>query len=186
MASNRRSGAGPTRAVRQFRQVGAGLAGRLTEAAARRGFAEPEVLLRWPEIVGADVAPHCQPSKIAYSRAPSLGATLVVEVAAGRGPEIQASAPRILERINRHYGYRAVARLKIVQAPVAGFSESPAIFRGPEPDAAPPAEARAEAERLTAEIRSAGLRTALARLGARVLARPRPSPPPSTKGGSHA
>ncbi|MGF1447355.1 MAG: DUF721 domain-containing protein [Pikeienuella sp.] len=157
---------------RSFRQAGAGLSKALADTAARRGFAEPEVLLRWPEIVGADLAPLCRPVAISYGRGTQLGATLTLEVAGGRGPEIEASGPVILERINAHYGYRAVGRLKIRQLGPGGFSEAQAGFRGPEaPEFETSEAARNRAKALATGIRRPGLRAALERLGARVLSR---------------
>ncbi|GMG82976.1 DUF721 domain-containing protein [Paralimibaculum aggregatum] len=159
---------------REFRQIGAGLSRRMVETAAKRGFAEPEVLMRWPEIVGAALAPSCRPVKVRFGAAPSLGATLVVEVVGARGPEVELSAPQILERINQYYGYRAVSRLKVVQTGTAGFAEAQAAFRGhpgEDDETATTAAARAEAERLVAGIRSPGLRKVMARLGALVLSR---------------
>ena len=157
------------------RHAGGALRGPLGEAAARRGFAEPEVLVRWPEIVGADLAGRCVPVKVSYGRrAPGLGATLTVRVTGAHGPEVELLAPTILERINAFYGYRAVARLRITQAGApGGFAEPAAGFSGPGADDVPSPEARARAEDLTRDIAHPGLRRALARLGARVLS-PRP------------
>ncbi len=177
MASGRetRSGQGAARSRGgAFRQVSAGLRAGLTEAAARRGFAVPEVLLRWAEIAGAALAPHCRPVEVRYGRGPSLGATLVVETEGGRGPEIEMSAPAILERVNAFYGYRAVTRLRIVQAGPGGLAEDGAGFEGPGQgdERATLAAARAEAARLAEGFRSPGLRGVMARLGAHVLSRP--------------
>ncbi|MEL6217661.1 MAG: DUF721 domain-containing protein [Pseudomonadota bacterium] len=157
-----------------FRQAGADLKATLTETAGKRGFAEPDILLRWTEIVGAALAPHCRPVKVSYGRSQTLGATLVVEVTGARAPEIELSAPRILERINSHYGYRAISRLKVTQtqAQPAGFAEAAAAFDHKPHGETPSAEATRAAAELTENIRDPALRAVLTRLGGHILGRP--------------
>jgi len=161
---------------RGFRSAGETARKRLGEAAAGHGFAEPEVLLRWPEVVGERLSGLCVPVKVSYSRAHRLGATLVVRVEGARATEVEHLGPRIIERVNQFYGYRAIDRLKVTQtsggAP-GGFAEEPAGYAAP-PDATPteprPA-AQARAAELTRGIENEALRTALTRMGAHVLSR---------------
>lgn len=148
-------------------------------AASRQGFAVADVLIRWPEVVGEALSGLCHPVRVAYGRGRNLGATLVVEVEGARGPEVEMMAPRIIERVNAFYGYRAITRLSISQTgvagPGAGFAEAQAGFAGPgavsPPEPAP--EAAERARTLAAGIENAELRTALARMGAYVLSRSR-------------
>lgn len=161
----------PRRMGRPFRHVAKTLRKRLGAAAAKRGFAEPEVLTRWDEVIGPHLARFCRPVKVSYGRSQGLGATLYVEALGGRAPEIEHQAPQILERINQFYGYRAVSRLRIAQAAdPAGFAEGQAAFAGPQA-AAPSPEQRARAEALTEGVADPGLKAALAELGAWVLTR---------------
>jgi hypothetical protein len=147
---------------------------RLGEAAAGHGFAEPEVLMRWPEVVGERLSGLCQPVKVSYPRTQGLGATLVVRAEGARAPEVEHLGPRIIERVNQFYGYRAIGKLKVTQTTgVAGFGEEPARFAG-RPAAAPAepdADAKARAADLAQDIRNPELRAALTRMGAHVLAR---------------
>ena len=170
---------GPRRG-RAFHRAGSALRRRLSEAAARRGFAEPDILIRWAEIAGPHLAEACQPVKISYGRsAPGLGASLLVRASGARATEIEHRAPQIIERINAFYGYRAVSRLRLTQASGArgraeGFAEQAAAFAGKpaqenRPRAPDPA-AEARAAGLVSQVRSPRLRAALARLGAAVLA----------------
>ena len=150
---------------------------RLSEAAAGHGFAEPEVLLRWAEVVGQRLAHLCQPVKVTYPRGQGLGATLVVRAPGARAPEVEHIGPQIVERVNRFYGYRAVGRVKVTQTtgPAPGFAESPAPFAAREDTApaTPEPGAEARAARLTGDIRNEALRQALTRMGAHVLSRGR-------------
>jgi len=163
---------------RPFHRAGEALGRRLSEAAAKRGFAEPDVLIRWAEIVGADLARDCQPVRITYGRAaPGLGATLLVQANGARATEIEHRVPQIVERVNAFYGYRAVSRIRLTQATgragqPGGFAEDAPGFSGKPPVPPPPdAAATARAAELARDIRDPVLRAALIRLGACVLGR---------------
>jgi hypothetical protein len=172
----RRRGGGFRRAGDQTRPV-------LDKVAGRHGFAQADVLLRWAEIVGEALAPTCRPVRVSYRGSKDggrgFGATLVVQTTGARAPEIEHLAPRIVERVNQFYGYRAVARIRITQTGLApGFAEARAAFAGPGAgaDAGPTGGDTAQAAALTAGVEDAGLRAALTRLGANVLARGRSRP----------
>ncbi len=149
----------------------------MRDAAARKGFAEPDVLLRWPEIIGEHLAQHCRPVRVKYPTSRRLGATLVVQATGARAPEIEHLAPRIIERVNRFYGYRAVTRLSLTQSTghvgISGFAEPAAGFAGPPPRAPgePTTDELERAAPLAQDIQDPGLKAALTRLAANVLAR---------------
>ena len=158
---------------RGFRSAAETARRRLGEAAARHGFAEPEVLMRWPEVVGEQLSSICVPVKVSYSRAQRLGATLVVRTEGARAPEVEHLGPRIVERVNQFYGYRAIDRLKVTQTTTpGGFAEEPTRFTGPSPGVptTPGPAAQARAAELTRGIQNEALRAALTRMGAHVLA----------------
>ncbi len=88
----------------------------------RQGFASSELILRWEAIVGADVAEHAEPVKIQWPRrvegeAPEPG-TLVLRVDGPAAIEIQHMSKVILERVNRYFGFAAIERIAIRQAPL--------------------------------------------------------------------
>ena len=57
------------------------------ETFTRQGFASAELVTRWPEIVGAEIAAHSEPIKIQWTRpAGRRGARARHAGAAGRGP----------------------------------------------------------------------------------------------------
>lgn len=136
----------------------------LTNAFRRRGFATTEVVTHWEEIVGVDIATHCEPMKIDWprrrDREPTAPATLVLRVEGPAAIEIQHQAAIVIARVNQFFGWPAVGRITLRQAP---------LRRRLRPARATlPAEAiRAEARRLS-NIGDDALRTALARLGAAV------------------
>jgi hypothetical protein len=55
---------------------------------------------------------------------------LIVRVEPARALDVQYKAHQLIERINGHFGYRAVAELRILQAPL---SQRPAPARTIEP-----------------------------------------------------
>jgi hypothetical protein len=141
----------------------------LNEAFPKQGFAATELIARWPAIVGAEIAAHSEPEKIRWPRpapagagAPSPG-VLMLRVEGPVAVEIQHLSGVILERVNRFFGWQAVAELALRQAPLR--HRAPA--RPPAPD---PAAAARVAATLT-EIADDKLRAALARLGAAVRER---------------
>jgi hypothetical protein len=139
----------------------------LNDALKRQGFASAEIVARWADIAGPEIAAHSQPAKINWPRtregdeAPPEPATLVLRVEGPAAIEIQHLAPVILERVNRFFGWQAIGRIALRQAPLSR----------PAPRQAPPPPDQQEAARIAAnlpEIEDAALRQALARLGAAV------------------
>ncbi len=97
----------------------ASLIGKSSRAAlVKRGFAQADILTHWSSIVGPNLANFSSPEKLSYSRQSNKDATLRIRVAPGWAPEFQHFEPLLIERINSFFGYRAVSRLQLFQAPV--------------------------------------------------------------------
>ena len=127
----------------------------------KRGFTEAAMLMRWGDIVGPGLAADAVPDRLAFPRGRNGGATLHVRVAGAAALELQHLAPQIIERINVFFGYSAVARLALVQGPIA-----PPPARAETEPLAPVTADRAEAiDRSAADIADPALRTAIAGLG---------------------
>ncbi|MGB6538996.1 MAG: DciA family protein [Xanthobacteraceae bacterium] len=150
--------------AKPLREVAAKIVG---EAFTRQGFASAELVTRWDEIVGPDIAAHSEPIKLQWrSPGPSDAgagqepATLVLRVDGPAAIEIQHLGDVIRERVNRFLGWRAVARIVLRQAPLRRRPRDAA----PRPDTA-------GAERISATlagIADSDLKQALARLGAAI------------------
>jgi len=134
-----------------------------------QGFASTEILTRWPAIVGAEVAAHSEPMKINWPRPKSdVGdieqaepATLFLRVEGPAALEIQHLSSVILERVNRFFGWQAIGRLALRQAPLRR--------KAPKARPAPPDPAlTASLAASMPEIEDDALRDALARLGASI------------------
>ncbi len=143
----------------------------LTDAIARksfgkRGFATSEILTGWTEIVGDALARLSLPEKLSFPRGKGEGGTLLIRVEGAAALELQHLEPVLIGRINRLCGFRAVARLRLVQGPLPQADESL-----PDKAAALPPAAAGRLEEMLAGTDDPALRTALDRLGRGVLAR---------------
>jgi hypothetical protein len=163
------------RAGAAARPIGAYAARALDPAARARGFATTALLSEWPAIIGGELAQFTIPDRVVWPRrrdesdANGLqkghraeGAVLVLRVEGPRAIEVQHRSGQILERVNAYFGYRAVAEMRILQAPVARkVPRTPAPAQPIDPDALPP----------SANIEDGGLRAALLRLGSAAKAK---------------
>lgn len=131
MTGRRRRTKGPSRLDRLAEDL-------LGPVVARAGFSSTQILAAWPEIVGPELAARSRPEKLRWpprrdteegpetadratpaSTTRADAATLVVRAEGGDALEIQHLSDRIIARINALFGWRAVARIAIRQAPVA-------------------------------------------------------------------
>jgi hypothetical protein len=140
----------------------------MADAFRKQGFAASELVTRWKDIVGAEIAAHAEPVKLQWPREvngePGEPATLVLRVEGPVSIEIQHQSAVILERINRFFGWQAVGRIALRQAPLSR----------PKVNAAPPkldAAAGARVESTLRAVTDDELRAALSRLGAAVKGR---------------
>lgn len=85
----------------------------------RFGFVQSSVVTRWPEIVGARHARVCAPESIRFPPGEKADGILQLVVQPAHAPIIQHVVPEIIERVNRFFGYAAVAKVKLRQGEVA-------------------------------------------------------------------
>jgi len=140
----------------------------MADAFKKQGFAATELVTRWSDIVGPEIAAHAEPVKLQWPREvkgeDANPATLVLRVEGPAAIEVQHQSAVILERINRFFGWQAVDRIALRQAPLSRARVRPA----------PPVADKAEAARIEATLSSVtddDLRAALGRLGAAVKKR---------------
>jgi hypothetical protein len=137
----------------------------LADAFKRQGFASREIVTRWPEIAGTEIAAHSEPIHMQWPRQAGTDqnepATLVLRVEGPAAIEIQHLSGLIIERVNRFFGWQAIDRVALRQAPLARRAKRP------RPAAIDPAAAKRISDALTG-ITDESLRAALGRLGAAV------------------
>ena len=136
-----------------------------SDAYAKQGFAARELVTRWADIAGPEVAAHSEPLKIQWPRPvegqPQEPATLVLRVEGPMALEIQHASDVILQRVNRFFGWSAVGRLALRQAPLSR-RDRPAVAKAPDPDSV------AKVAKTLSAVEDEELRAALARLGASI------------------
>jgi hypothetical protein len=136
-----------------------------SDAYAKQGFAARELVTRWADIAGPEVAAHSEPLKIQWPRPvqgqPQEPATLVLRVEGPMALEIQHASDVILQRVNRFFGWSAVGRLALRQAPLTRRNRPPA-------SRVPDASAVAKVAETLSSVEDEELRAALARLGASI------------------
>src|SRR6201994_4773175 len=136
-----------------------------SDAYSKQGFAARELVTRWAEIAGPEIARYSEPLKMQWPRPvegqPQEPATLVLRVEGPTALEIQHASDVILERVNRFFGWSAVGRLALRQGPLSRRERRAA-------PAAPEASAVAEVAQTLSSIEDEQLRAALARLGATI------------------
>lgn len=97
---------------------------------ARKGLASSALIAAWPDLVGTTFADCTLPDKIDWPHQTSegqisyRGGTLVVRVDGPKAVYFQHEEHQILQRVNQFFGFVAIDRLKIVQAPIERTKKS--------------------------------------------------------------
>ncbi len=98
------------------------------------GFSTATLLTDWAIIVGADLAAYTAPERLKWPRGfegaaddgdagtGRAGATLMLRVEPARALDIQYKARLLIDRINAYFGYRAVAEIRLIQAPLIRYA----------------------------------------------------------------
>ena len=147
--------------------------GALTERIARpilgkRGFASGQVIGRWSEIVGAELAAATAPERIQFERGARTGGTLHLRVASGAAAVlIQPHSQVIIDRVNAYLGMGTVARIKVSQGPLRRITDSKSKLKAdPISD-----NDLVKANEKIGNLESKQVKSALAKLGARLNTR---------------
>lgn len=130
----------------------------------RFGFVQSSVVTRWAEIVGPRFAEVSIPESIRFPRGEKAKGTLHLVVRGAHGPMMQHIVPEIVERVNRFFGYAAVAKVVMRQGDVA---------RPPAPAPAPVVAPREVPAEIGASLRAIGdpeLKAVLSALAASMAA----------------
>jgi hypothetical protein len=127
-----------------------------------RGFAEAGLITEWASIVGNDVARMSRPVQLAFPRGERKGGVLTVECGGAAALELQHLKPQILDRINSHFGYAAVAELRFKQGSTPIKAKSRTAVRDSKP---PTAIEIAETTAAVAAVPEGEIKASLVRLG---------------------
>lgn len=132
------------------------------------GFPAAALLTGWAAIAGADIAGFSAPERLKWPRRPEdpaaetsgQGATLILRVDGPRALELQHRLPQLTERINAYFGFRAVAKIRLYQAPLEAPAKPYPRYERITP--------RVDRNGLVNRIENPRLRTALARIAAAI------------------
>jgi hypothetical protein len=135
------------------KSVGAFVPGLTRKAFEKFGFSTASLIMDWPRIAGADLAQWTTPERVKWPQGYETaelaqesgsrpGATLVLRVDPARALDVEYRSRQIVERINAYFGYRAIAELRILQAPLPAHATTAARAAAPKKPAPPPAAAR--------------------------------------------
>lgn len=131
------------------------------KALGKHGMAFGSLLADWSSIMGPRLADQTSPLKLVFPKGKRDDATLHLRVTSPAALLLQHEEPQLLERINAFFGWRAVARLKLVHgAPALKINWKPP----PAPKRLTPQQ-EADLKGRTAELEDPELRAALERLG---------------------
>lgn len=156
---------------RGARPVGDLVSRLLDPVLARKAGMTTGLIAAWPELVGAKLDGVTRPEKLVWPPKrseddPFEPATLVIACEGASVLRLQHGTSELLSRVNGFFGYRAIARIKIVQRAVA-------VHR---PNRKPPtrvlrAEEKTDIAAMTAGIEDDRLRAALAAFAESVKSR---------------
>lgn len=137
----------------------------------KNGFAGGTIITQWPTIVGDNLAALSAPLRIVYPQGKRSGGTLYLRIASGSiAVELQHMEHILIERINSHFGYRAVERVQLQQAPLPDKGEDSAdIYKRERPPISP--ESAQELNDSLSNVDDPELHAALERLGENILRR---------------
>ncbi len=131
-----------------------------------KGTSATDLTRVWPDIVGDTLAHMTRPEHYQPGRGAADNGVLTVRVAGAFGLDLQHLSPQIIERVNAHFGYRAVAKIKVIQGPIPK-ADAPLSGRSAELSDGD----RSLLEAAVAPVSEPGLKNALTRLGAKILQR---------------
>lgn len=133
------------------------------------------LLVAWSDIVGEEMARQAIPERVTLSGGGRESGVLVLRVGSADAMTVSYAAPELLQRINSHFGYRAIAKITLKQSPVgprplapnAGQAKRLPINGGQEIDA----QAVEGLSSTLAEVTDPEIRQALERFGRALMSR---------------
>lgn len=100
----------------------------------QHGFAVASIILDWSKIVGDQFAHLCTPEKITFPVHKKREGRLVVVASSAVAAEIAYLEPQIIDKINRYFGYPAVAKISVKHATIKKTAYKPKVKRTISPE----------------------------------------------------
>lgn len=83
-----------------------------------RGKMQARLLKDWPAIAGEEIAANSRPESLIFPQQRLSEGTLCLKVSPSFALTLQYKEPQLLEKLAVYFGYRAIARIRLVQAPL--------------------------------------------------------------------
>lgn len=104
-----------TRRAGGLRPVGLSVSKAAGPAVKRQGIARSELVTRWSDIVGADIAKMARPLRIKAGARGQTGPTLVLGTLPKAGLILQHLEPDIINRINTFFGQTLIQHIALIE-----------------------------------------------------------------------
>ncbi len=121
----------------------------------------------WEQVVGPELAAHTLPMKLSFPPQKRDGGTLIVRTPSAFAAQLQHMTPQVISRINTHFGYAAVSRIRIEQGPSARIGATKTTPQKRQPTKAE----KEEISRRLEGIADEGLRQSLQTLGEALISK---------------
>ena len=109
---------------KRFQSIGISVEKIVKPIFGRRGFSKATIVTDWVEIVGPALARHTFPKQISYPGGARSDGSLLLRIDnSALALELQHLEPQLREKINTYFGYRAIARIKVLQGPIPEMRE---------------------------------------------------------------
>lgn len=165
----RRDGETPVRRGGMAKSLGQHVSKLTKRAFGRRGFADGVIIANWKSVIGDHLAELSEPERITYPQGKRAGGTLHLRIASGSiAVELQHLEPLLIERINGHFGYKAVDKVRLIQAPLEKLADTKK-----KAERHPPSEEKTrEVASMLSDVEDSDLHESLERLAKAMLSRP--------------
>ena len=104
------------------------------KALGKRGMALGTLITDWATIMGPELARTTLPQKLAFPPGQREGATLHLKVPGSAALDVQHAEPLLIERIYALFGFRAIARIRLIQGPMPCAPRCPKMQRPMTPE----------------------------------------------------
>ena len=79
----------------------------------KRGYLYSEIIGKWNNLVGEEIAKFSFPKSISMSKGSTGGKTLLISVKRGSEIEIEYLKKQIINRINSYFGYNLIGEIRL-------------------------------------------------------------------------
>ena len=98
-----------------FKKVGRSLPKIIDKNIKEKNFIEISLIKNWKEIIGDEISKFCWPLKIVFSDVKNVNGIIFLKTIRGKSMEIEFKNDEIIDKLNQHFGYKAINKISVVQ-----------------------------------------------------------------------